>query len=110
MIFLTTKDEEQDEELGLAMGADDYIAKPFSQRLLIARIRAILRRAAHRAEPEEDEAAKAERTLMRGRLTMDPARHRVTWDGKAVHADRHRVPDPRGAGAAAGRASRAATS
>ena len=46
MIFLTSKDEEQDEEAGLAMGADDYIAKPFSQRLLLARIRAILRRAA----------------------------------------------------------------
>ena len=46
MIFLTSKDEEQDEAAGLAMGADDYIAKPFSQRLLLARIRAILRRAA----------------------------------------------------------------
>ncbi len=44
VIFLTSKDEELDEALGLAMGADDYIAKPFSQRLLIARIRAILRR------------------------------------------------------------------
>ena len=49
VIFLTSKDEEQDEEAGLAMGADDYIAKPFSQRLLLARIRAILRRAATRA-------------------------------------------------------------
>ena len=44
MIFLTSKDDELDEALGLAMGADDYIAKPFSQRLLIARIRAVLRR------------------------------------------------------------------
>jgi two-component system, OmpR family, response regulator ChvI len=44
VIFLTSKDDEIDEELGLALGADDYIAKPFSQRLLIARIRAILRR------------------------------------------------------------------
>ena len=44
VIFLTSKDDELDEALGLAMGADDYIAKPFSQRLLIARIRAILRR------------------------------------------------------------------
>ena len=56
VIFLTSKDDELDEALGLAMGADDYIAKPFSQRLLIARIR----------------------------LAMDPARHRVTWDGKDV--------------------------
>ncbi len=44
VIFLTSKDDELDEALGLAMGADDYIAKPFSQRLLIARIRALLRR------------------------------------------------------------------
>jgi len=44
VIFLTSKDDELDEALGLAMGADDYISKPFSQRLLIARIRALLRR------------------------------------------------------------------
>ena len=43
VIFLTSKDDELDEALGLAMGADDYITKPFSQRLLLARIRAILR-------------------------------------------------------------------
>ncbi|HEY0085690.1 MAG TPA: response regulator transcription factor [Allosphingosinicella sp.] len=85
VIFLTSKDEELDEALGLAMGADDYIAKPFSQRLLIARIRAILRRAEMRAIPADsgprpDEAAQIER----GRLVMDPARHRVTWDGNDV--------------------------
>src|SRR3712207_533170 len=51
VIFLTSKDDELDEALGLAMGADDYIAKPFSQRLLIARIRAVLRRAGMRAGP-----------------------------------------------------------
>ena len=44
MIFLTSKDDEVDEVLGLRMGADDYIRKPFSQRLLIERIRALLRR------------------------------------------------------------------
>src|SRR3954471_5958162 len=49
VIFLTSKDEELDEALGLAMGADDYIAKPFSQRLLLARIRAVLRRTELRA-------------------------------------------------------------
>ena len=53
VIFLTSKDEELDEALGLAMGADDYIAKPFSQRLLIARIRAILRRTEMRGAPAE---------------------------------------------------------
>ena len=85
VIFLTSKDEELDEALGLAMGADDYIAKPFSQRLLIARIRAVLRRTEMRAPPPADEAREAEAAeIVRGRLVMDPARHRVSWDGKDV--------------------------
>ncbi len=84
VIFLTSKDDELDEALGLAMGADDYIAKPFSQRLLIARIRAILRRAeVTQGGPGAEEPA-AETNLVRGRLAMDTARHRVTWDGAAV--------------------------
>ncbi len=82
VIFLTSKDTEIDEALGLAMGADDYIGKPFSQRLLIERIRAVLRRAANRkAMPESTEAEPAAEPIVRGRLTMDPARHRVTWAG-----------------------------
>jgi two-component system, OmpR family, response regulator ChvI len=85
VIFLTSKDDELDEALGLALGADDYIAKPFSQRLLIARIRAILRRAEMRATPLNDTPTEAEPAqIVRGRLAMDPARHRVTWDGKDV--------------------------
>jgi two-component system response regulator ChvI len=85
VIFLTSKDDELDEALGLAMGADDYIAKPFSQRLLIARIRAILRRqdlakGEARATLDEPEAP----LLVRSRLTMDPARHKVVWEGKDV--------------------------
>ncbi|MES2095543.1 MAG: response regulator transcription factor [Pseudomonadota bacterium] len=84
VIFLTSKDDELDEALGLAMGADDYIAKPFSQRLLIARIRAILRRTEARdSVPTEAEAA-AETLIERGLLQMDPARHRVTWRGGNV--------------------------
>jgi two-component system response regulator ChvI len=84
-IFLTSKDDELDEALGLAMGADDYIAKPFSQRLLIARIRAVLRRAEMRAIPVEADSETAEPTqIVRGRLAMDPARHRVSWGGKDV--------------------------
>ena len=85
VIFLTSKDDELDEALGLAMGADDYIAKPFSQRLLIARIRAILRRqelergGAAAANAEEEAPA-----LERGRLMMDPARHKVRWGGNDV--------------------------
>ncbi|HYG47750.1 MAG TPA: response regulator transcription factor [Allosphingosinicella sp.] len=85
VIFLTSKDEEIDEALGLALGADDYVTKPFSQRLLIARIRAILRRAEARAAPAEDGEQEAETPqIVRGRLQMDPARHRVTWDGRDV--------------------------
>ena len=88
VIFLTSKDEEEDEEAGLALGADDYIAKPFSQRLLLARIRAILRRAGPIAEHPSEEGAPRDPSaggmIERGRLLMDPARHKVTWDGNPV--------------------------
>ena len=84
VIFLTSKDDELDEALGLAMGADDYIAKPFSQRLLIARIRAILRRTEAAAAREAGDVVEEAAALERGRLAMDPARHRVTWAGKPV--------------------------
>ena len=84
VIFLTSKDDELDEALGLAMGADDYISKPFSQRLLLARIRAILRRQ-ELSRTETSSAAETEQELIvRGRLSMDPARHKVVWDGKDV--------------------------
>ena len=85
VIFLTSKDDELDEALGLAMGADDYISKPFSQRLLIARIRAILRRQdlakgeAHATHDNPDQPS-----LERGRLNMDPARHKVLWAEREV--------------------------
>ncbi|KQM18152.1 two-component system response regulator [Sphingomonas sp. Leaf24] len=84
VIFLTSKDDELDEALGLAMGADDYIAKPFSQRLLIARIRAILRRAEPAQPGEAGGTEGAQPVLERGRLAMDPARHKVTWHGENV--------------------------
>ena len=85
VIFLTSKDEEPDEALGLALGADDYITKPFSQRLLIARIRAILRRSELvRSEVEAPSPATQPDAIRRGRLLMDPPRHAVTWDDKAV--------------------------
>ncbi|MET1754712.1 response regulator transcription factor [Novosphingobium sp. RD2P27] len=85
VIFLTSKDEEPDEALGLAMGADDYITKPFSQRLLVARIRAILRRSEF-ARSQTGDAAPHEtpETIARGRLELDPARHQVTWAGQPV--------------------------
>ena len=85
VIFLTSKDDELDEALGLAMGADDYISKPFSQRLLIARIRAILRRQDLALLAAQSPGAEPEAALLeRGRLTMDPARHKVIWDGQDV--------------------------
>ncbi|MFC3050360.1 response regulator transcription factor [Kordiimonas pumila] len=84
VIFLTSKDEEIDQVLGLRMGADDYIGKPFSQRLLIERIRALLRRAeVRRAAPEEHEDTE-ETVMQRGRLVLDSLRHSVSWDGKDV--------------------------
>jgi len=85
VIFLTSKDDELDEALGLAMGADDYIAKPFSQRLLIARIRALLRRQdLARGEATASLSDPEPALIERKRLTMDPARHKVVWDGKNV--------------------------
>ena len=84
VIFLTSRDDELDEALGLAMGADDYIAKPFSQRLLIARIRAVLRRTELRDAPPGGEEEEPAQQIERGRLTLDPARHRVTWAGRDV--------------------------
>jgi two-component system, OmpR family, response regulator ChvI len=83
VVFLTSKDDELDEALGLALGADDYISKPFSQRLLIARIKAILRRVEFSRAPNDADMLAAE-PIIRGRLEMDPARHRVHWDGKHV--------------------------
>ena len=85
VIFLTSKEDEIDEVLGLRMGADDYVKKPFSQRLLVERIRALLRRqeaisgdAAGGSDVEET------KVMARGELTMDPLRHAVTWKGKDV--------------------------
>ncbi|MBX9911413.1 MAG: response regulator transcription factor [Beijerinckiaceae bacterium] len=83
VIFLTSKDEEIDELFGLKMGADDFIRKPFSQRLLVERVKAILRRAGAKdaAAPARPEDAKA---LERGLLRMDPERHTCTWKGEPV--------------------------
>jgi len=82
VIFLTSKDEEIDELFGLKMGADDYIAKPFSQRLLIERVKAILRR----SQPKDGAATGSTEAsiLERGNLKMDPERHTCHWDGRAV--------------------------
>lgn len=86
VIFLTSKDDEWDEERGLDLGADDYIAKPFSLRLLTARIKAILRRAnlARVLDSGHMDPEGAQSSLARGRLYMDPARHQVKWDNHPV--------------------------
>jgi two-component system response regulator ChvI len=87
VIFLTSKDDEIDELFGLKMGADDFITKPFSQRLLVERVKAILRRSNARAEASNGTASETESkksVLERGRLTMDQERHACAWDGKNV--------------------------
>ncbi|MFC0480694.1 response regulator transcription factor [Gellertiella hungarica] len=89
VIFLTSKDEEIDELFGLKMGADDFITKPFSQRLLVERVKAILRRAASReagqaAPAKPGAAAPQARSLERGQLVMDQERHTCTWKGEPV--------------------------
>ena len=80
VIFLTSKDEEIDEVLGLKLGADDYIRKPFSQRLLIERIKTVLRR----AEPHDGGQEPAEKVMVRGDLEIDPLRHNCKWKGNDV--------------------------
>jgi two-component system, OmpR family, response regulator ChvI len=81
VIFLTSKDDEVDELLGLRMGADDYIKKPFSQRLLIERIRALIRRGELVRDREESQG---EPVILRGQMTLDPARHLCTWKSQPV--------------------------
>ena len=83
VIFLTSKDDEIDELFGLKMGADDFIKKPFSQRLLVERVKAVLRRFQPRetVDKKQEEAA---RVLERGALSMDQERHTCTWGGKQV--------------------------
>ena len=73
VIFLTSKDDEVDEAIGLRMGADDYITKPFSQKLLIERIRAVLRRSSLKNSSEPNKLIK------RNELSLDPDRHLCMW-------------------------------
>ena len=84
VIFLTSKDDEIDEVLGLRMGADDYVKKPFSQRLLVERIRALLRRQEAISSDAAGGSAPETKVMERGNLRMDPLRHAVSWKGKDV--------------------------
>jgi two-component system response regulator ChvI len=83
VIFLTSKDEEIDELFGLKMGADDYIAKPFSQRLVVERVKAVLRRHVG-AKDGGAGGTEAAKVLERGMLKLDPERHTCHWDNKPV--------------------------
>ena len=82
VVFLTSKDDEIDEVFGLKMGADDYITKPFSQRLLIERIRAVLRRSAARVDTP---AAASKSTITQGHLHLDHERHDCLWKNRPVN-------------------------
>jgi len=81
LIFLTSKDEEIDEVLGLTLGADDYVKKPFSQRLLLERVKAVLRRRNAAPSPTKEEE---KQILRRSSLTLDPMRHACVWKGEPV--------------------------
>ena len=78
VIFLTSKDDEIDEAIGLRMGADDYITKPFSQKLLIERIRAVLRRSSYKNNDVSD------KLIQRNNLSLDPDRHLCKWKGEEI--------------------------
>jgi two-component system, OmpR family, response regulator ChvI len=84
VIFLTSKDEEIDELMGLNAGADDYIRKPFSQRLLLERVKALLRRAEGKKSGAAGTPGETKQIMTRGKLTLDPLRHECMWDGKPV--------------------------
>jgi len=79
VVMLTAKQEESDIVTGLEVGADDYLTKPFSPRVLVAHIRAVLRR--KKKEQESDDLS----VLRVGKLSIDPGRHEVAIDGKVLN-------------------------
>ena len=79
IIMLTAKGEETDVVVGLTLGADDYVTKPFSMKILLARLATVLRRAEAAAAPEPEGAV-----LTAGPLRIDPAKHEATVDGEAI--------------------------
>jgi two-component system response regulator ChvI len=84
VIFLTSKDEEMDEVVGFNVGADDYIKKPFSQRLLNERVKALLRRTRSGVAGAEGGEGNDRKTIVRGQMSLDPNRHSCTWKGGPV--------------------------
>ncbi len=83
IIMLTARDDDVDKIVGLELGADDYLTKPFNPRELVARIRAILRRSIHRGDAQADE-----RPLLCGNLRILPNQYRVQLDGNDVRLRR----------------------
>ena len=81
IIFLTSKDHEQDEIIGLRMGAADYIKKPFSQKLLTERIRTVLRIYSNRASNNENNNINKDTNLIRGDLVLDENKQLCFWKG-----------------------------
>jgi two-component system OmpR family response regulator len=81
ILFLSSRDDEVDRVVGLEIGGDDYIAKPFSPRELVARVRAVLRRL---TPPAATADAERPQTLGHGRLAMDLDGMRATWDGREI--------------------------
>lgn len=84
VVFLTSKDDEIDEIFGLKMGADDYVTKPFSQRLLIERIRAVLRRSKAREQAASGQQVDTKNAIERGDLRLDTERHDCFWKQQPV--------------------------
>ena len=84
VLMLTARDSETDLLVGLAVGADDYLTKPFSPRELVARVHAILRRVGRAGDPAASNSAAA-RTLRLGRVALEPETRRATLDGEPVH-------------------------
>ena len=84
IIFLSSRDEEIDRILGLELGGDDYLSKPFSPRELCARVRAVLRRARPAAAPPADGRPRAPKVLACGPLALDLDAHKVTWEGREI--------------------------
>ena len=82
IIFLSSKDDEVDRILGLELGGDDYVTKPFSPKELVARVRAVLRRRV--SPPEPASAGPREHVIKHGLLSLDVDRFRATWDGREV--------------------------
>ncbi len=81
ILFLSARGDEVDRIVGLELGGDDYLTKPFSPRELVARVRAVLRRSHHREASPEPERGKVYR---HGRLELDPERHRARFDSREV--------------------------